>query len=150
MAENSKREQIILWIVSLLEDISSISTVTRKMQAYSDLEEFALPQFPVAAVVGRLPVPLEKKSGRKAGGVEIVRSKLAVDIFVYIQDNVNPDSAISTIADDIWVKLYADQLKGGLVIDTTLNIDENHAYWEPFVAFKITDNSIYVHDTGGI
>lgn len=150
MADNSKREQIILWIASQLGDISSISTVVRKMQAYSDLETFALPQFPVAAVVGRLPVPIEKKSTRKPGGVEIIKSTLAVDIFVYIQDNVNPDTSISTIADDIWAKLYADQLKGGLVIDTTLNIDENHAYWEPFVAFKLTDNSIYVHDTGGI
>jgi len=150
MAENSKREQIILYVVNLLKEISSIGTVVRKMQAYSDLESFALPQFPVAAVVGRLPVPGPKVSGRKPGGVEIIQSSLAVDIFVYIQDNVNPDTAISTIADDIWVKLYADQTKGNLVISTTLELDENHAYWEPFVAFKLTDNSIYVHDTGGI
>lgn len=150
MAENSKREQIILHIIEKLGEIKSIKTVLRKMQSYSDLEQFALPQFPVAAVVGRLPVPIEKRSGRTSGGVELIKSSLKTDIFVYIQDNVDPDSSLSNVADDVWAKLYADQVKDGLVISTILELDENHGYWEPFVAFRLIDNSIYVHDTGGI
>jgi uncharacterized protein (DUF1697 family) len=150
MAVNSKREQIITYIVTKLEELKTINFVVRKMPTVSDLKQFALPQFPVAAVVGRLPVPIEKKSGRKTGDVEIVKSSFAVDLFVYIQDNENPDSSISNLADDIWVKLYSDQTKSGLVLGTTLEITEGTEYWAPFVAFKMTDKSIYIHDTGGI
>ena len=57
LAENSKREQIILQLISELEEIESIATVIRRMQRYADLQAFAVTQFPVIAVVGRLPIP---------------------------------------------------------------------------------------------
>ena len=60
MAKNSKREQIIVYHVNMVSKIPSIKYVTRTQKSLSELAAFAITQFPVAAVVGGLPVPLEK------------------------------------------------------------------------------------------
>lgn len=150
MAENSKREQIILQVIVELETMSSIKTVVRKLQEHSDLETFALTQFPVIAVVGRLPVPDEHISGRRPARADIMVSKLIVDLYVYFQERESPDSMISNLADDLWVKLNEDQTKNGLVISTILRMTEDPEYWDPFVAFKFSCEFKYVHTTGGI
>jgi len=150
MAANSKREQIILNVVGDLEELSSIKTVARKQQTHSQLAEFALTQLPVAAVVGRLPTFIEKQSGRRTGGVEIFVSKLAVDVYVYFQNIVDPDTQLSSLADDMWVKFYADQLRGGLALGTSVQLSEDPEYWDPFVAFKLTAVMQYTHGIGGI
>ena len=150
MAENSKREQIILKVIEELEELSSIKTVVRKLPEHSDLETFALTQFPVIAVVGKLPVPAEHISGRKPAAADIMVSILTVDLYVYFQERESPDSMISNLADDLWVKLNADQTKGKLVISTVLRMAENPEYWDPFVAFKLSCRFGYVHTIGGI
>ena len=81
MADNSKREQIILANKVLLETVSSITTVKRTLQSHSDLQEFAGPQFPLCAIVGRLPDPQEKKSGRDVVVDQLISElKIAISI----------------------------------------------------------------------
>ena len=153
MADNSKRERIIVYVVDKLETLATIKTVKRTKQSYGELEDFAGPQLPVAAVVGRMPT--ESSSGYKThtsqrSCVDIIISDLAVDVFVYAQEAETPDTLISNLADDLWALLYADQKMGGLVIATKLALEEDTAYWHPYLAFKITVNVQYKHDTGGI
>jgi len=150
MADNSKRELIILQVVSEMEAISSIKTVVRKLLGYSDLQNFALTQLPVTAVVGRLPVPSEHISSRRPARNDVMISELIVDLFVYFQEVTNPDSVMSSLVDDLWVKLNIDQSKNKLVISTKLKMTENPEYWDPYVAFKISCIFNYVHTTGGI
>lgn len=150
MAENSKREQIILRVIAELEEIPSIRTVVRKLPENSDLKTFALTQFPVIAVVGKLPIPAEHISGRRPARADVMVSKLTVDLYVYFQERESPDSMISNLADDLWVKLNEDQTKNGLVISTILRMTENPEYWDPFVAFRFSCEFKYIHTTGGI
>lgn len=150
MADNSKREQIILWVIKEVKELVSIKSVIRKLQAYSDLEEFAVTQFPVVAVVGRLPVPDEHISGRRKAHADISISELIVDLYCYFQNRENPDSMLSNLADDLWRKLNEDQTKSNLVISTLLQMTENPEYWDPFVAFKVSCKFKYIHTVGGI
>jgi hypothetical protein len=153
MADNSKRERIIVYVVDLLETLASINTVVRVKQTYQELENFSGPQMPVAAVVGRLPVPstsgMQTHISRRTS-VDIIISDLAIDVFVYGQDNVAPDTLVSNLADDLWALLYQDQKMGGLVVETRLILDEENEFWHPYVAFKLTVQVKYKHDTGGI
>jgi len=153
MAVNSKRERIIVHVVGLLEGVASIKTVARTKQTYAELQEFALTQLPVAAVVGRLPVP--STSGysmhiSRRTSVDVIVSDLAIDVYVYAQELEEPDTLISNLADDLWAALYVDQRMGGLVVETRLNLEEETEWWHPFLAFRITVNVKYKHDTGGI
>lgn len=155
MAANSLREQIIVHVVDLVEDVSSIKTVVRVKQSYSDLQQFAVTQLPLAAVVGQLPRPVpaggrlgSHKSTRSC--MDVFISDLPVDIYVYGQELDNPDTLVSILADDIWAKLYEDQYMGGLVISVWVSFEEQLEYWHPYVAFKATVTVKYKHTTGGI
>lgn len=150
MADNSLRERIIEANKVLVESLTGIKTVTRTIPEYSQLQDFALTQLPVAAVVGRLPVPKGKPTGRRAGDVEQVRSRLRVDIFVYLESNVNADTAISSLLDDLWRVLWTDQTRGGLTLDTEVTMQEDSQRWAPFMAFRVAVFHHYIHDTGGI
>ena len=84
MAKNSIREQILVYHEKyLIGKVKSISHVVRVMPKYSDLQNFAVPQFPVAAVVGRLPVPNEKISSRDGSSVDLIISLLKIDNFIF-------------------------------------------------------------------
>ncbi len=155
MAANSKRERIIAKVVTLLETLATIETVVRRKQTYSELDDFAVTQLPVAAVVGRMPK--SSSSGvsthiSRRTSVDIVISELRIDVYVYAQDKETPDTTISDLADDLWALLYADQTLGmkGTVVSLRLELEENPEYWEPFLAFKLTVVVKYKHDTGGI
>lgn len=153
MAENSKREQIICRVIEEVKCVPVIKTVVRGKKTHHDLQQFALPQFPVAAVVGKLPRPVEKKSNRMPGAVDLIKSSLAIDVFIYDMVEVIDDTTeekISSLADDVWVALYNDPLKNGLCLETTLNIEDDPEYWEPFLAFRMIANTVYLHTTGGI
>lgn len=150
MAENSKREQIIQRVEEEVLEIGSIKKCYRKLLSQSDLKNFPVTAFPVCAIVGRLPVPSEKIKGRVPGGVDIIVSKLTIDLIIYFQDRTEPDKTISRLLDDLWVKLYADQLKNGLVLSTILTPREKHEYWPPYGAFKLEVTVTYKHDLGGI
>lgn len=151
MATNSKREQIIELTYNMVKTVSSIKSPLRTMPNYAELQEFAQTQFPVCAVVGRMPIPLEKRSTRKINVDQII-SELKVDVFTYLQvrSGNQVDTEISNLADDLWAALYNNQNRGGLVIDTTIKINEKINVWNPFAAFQITAIHKYVHDTGGI
>lgn len=153
MAENSKREQIICQVIGEIRTVPAIKTVVRGKKTHQDLQAFALPQFPVAAVVGKLPHPIEKKSGRVPGGVDLIKSSLAIDVYIYDMVDVIDDTTeekLSSLADDLWRVLYADPLKGDLCLETLLKIEDDPEYWEPFLAFRIIANTVYLHTTGGI
>jgi len=151
MAKNSKREQILVYHEKyLIGKVKSISHVVRVMPVYSDLQNFAVTQFPLAAVVGRLPVPKEKISSRDGSAVNVIISSLNIDNYIYLQERENPDSVISEIVDDVWAKCYSNVTYGGLVLSTTLEVTENIEYWDPFIAFKLTTEVVYKHSTGGI
>lgn len=154
MAANSKREQIIEYAKSLVEEISSIKTVVRVKQDYSGLQQFSGEQLPVAAIVAGFPVPVEKLSGKGPSNVDLIRSELLIKIIVYAQDKVTPDTTVSTLADDIWAKLYSDQQFGsgqdGLILGLHLAFDTEPQFWEPYVAFQLNCTISYKHFKGGI
>lgn len=149
MADNSKRERIIVADKQLIETMSSIKTVERRLPSYSDLQSFASTQLPVAAIVGRIPKPTNHVSKRD-GQVDQCVSILNVDVYVFLQENKNADTQISSLLDDFWSTLYSDPTRGGLAMFLELIAEENIETWSPFVAFKITCSHKYQHTTGGI
>ena len=150
MAANSKRERIIISDLTLIQGVSAVKTPIRTIPQYKDLQEFALTQFPVVAVVGRLPVPEEKHSSRVSARVDLIKSRLVVDSYVYLMANENADTEIYSLMDDLWVALYADPSRGDLVTSTELEVQEDVQKWAPFLAFRFSIIHYYFHDTGGI
>lgn len=150
MATNSKREQIIQANIDLISSLSWVNVVKRTVPQYKDLKNFAITEFPVVAVVGRLPVPIEKKSSRTAARVDQIISRLVVDGYVYLMVNEEVDNLISNRADDIWKKLYTDPTRGNLVVDLEVKLYEEIQTLSPFAAFKISAIHKYIHNTGGI
>jgi len=150
MAANSKREQIIVSVKEDLETIPSIATVKRSLPTLKDLENFAVTQFPVIAMVAGLPVPRPHVVGRRTAGKDVFISDLNISLYCYFQDNVEPDTQLSNILDDLWATLYADPTRGELAIGTTLKPEFYRGYWEPFYAFRVDVVIQYSHKTGGI
>lgn len=150
MAENSIREQLILSDIAIAESISAISVVVRTIQTYSDLQSFAITQFPVAAIVGRLPIPANKFSGRIKSSIDQVISNLRVDLYVYFMNNENSDSMLSNLLDDMWVALHTNPTRNNLCLTTRLEMTEDIQIYAPYGAFRITCVHEYKHDTGGI
>ena len=156
MADNSKRELIILELISNIEDISSIVTVERVRPSFADLGNFAETQLPLVAVVGKLPKPFPKRSGRQTGVVDKFVSDLEIDLFCYAMDNVNPDSKVSDLVDDLWAKIYSDptlitdDYLDGLTLQVEVMPEIQIGVWDPYVIFKIVCTYKYVHGTGGI
>lgn len=152
MALNSKRERILTKIVTELEALDTIKTVDRVMpNGISELEGYAATQLPLAAVVGNLPRPEYKMSTRTGHTVDKVTSELGINVFVYAEDNVTPDSTVSQLADDIWRQMLADETHGFKWVTRTWIVPEvNVAVWAPYCAFNMLVNVTYLHDKGGI
>lgn len=156
MAEGSKRELIILELISNIEDISSINTVERVRPSFADLGSFAETQLPLVAIVGKLPRPVPKRSGRETGIMDKFISDLEIDLFCYAMDNVNPDSKVSDLADDLWAKIYSDPILitddylKGLALEVIVMPEIQVGIWDPYVVFKMVCTYKYVHGTGGI
>ena len=150
MAENSKRERIIVYHVDLMKVLESINHIRRTIPSYDELKNFSSQQFPVIAVTARLPVPVVKKTGMTQSGRGPILSSLNIDNFVYIQNNVNPDTQISDVLDDIWAKGYSDPTYGGLTTEVDLTAEEEVIQWPPFQAFRVVHQVKYYHTTGGI
>jgi len=150
MATGSKRENIILQLKSELETISSIKTVQRVRPSLDELSTFSSAQLPLIAMESGLPLPVQKKSARVPGNVDIFISKLGIKIVCYALENVNPDSLISNLADDIWKKVYADPTHNSLSLETEILPEIQAAIWPPYIAFYFKINLIYDHTSGGI
>lgn len=151
MAANSKREQILGAVKTTLEAIDSIEHVERKpLKSMSELEEYPQTQLPLAVVLGSLPNPVEKVSDRDII-LDRVRSVVTATIFVYAIENDNPDTKISTLADDIWAAIYNDMTLGlDWVIGLRIVPDIETAFWYPYIAFNMQVEVTYLHGKGGI
>ena len=150
MTTSSIREQIIDYHVKELKKLNSISTVTRVLPTFEEVLNFAVTQFPLAAIVTGLPVPNEKLSQRDRSVVDVIISDLEIDTYVYVSDNETPDEKLSNIADDVWAKLYSLTTYNSLAFGTILNFTGRPEYVRPILAFKITSTVTYKHSTGGI
>lgn len=153
MAANSKREQLLVKVVEKLGTIDSITTVSRKgFSDFHELQNYANMQLPVAVVLGGLPQPNEKFSGRTVK-LDRSQSKLEVDIIVYALDNETPDTTVSTLADDIWATIYADMslgLTSVVVIDLRIIPEAEVLVFDPYLAFRMTLSITYLHGKEGI
>jgi hypothetical protein len=152
MAANSRREQILLKLIDELTALRTIKFVERKdFQGLKDLQGYAETQLPIAVIMGRLPSPEYKISGRDGHTVDKVHSTLGVDVLVYAHDNVNPDSTISDLADDVWAAILDDETHGFKWVTGTQIIPEvNIGVWDPYCAFSMLVNITYIHGKGGI
>lgn len=156
MANNSKREQIIEALKTNVEDIPAITEVTRVRPNFTDLENFAGTQLPLVSLVGKLPKPVPHKAGRRTGLHDKFISDLDVELYCYALENVNPDSKVSDLADDLWVKIHSDPTlittayPEGLALQVIILPEIQVGIWDPYVVFKMTCTYQYVHDTGGI
>lgn len=156
MAENSGRELILVKVVDLIEEVSSIVTVSRTRIGFADLGNYSGPQLPLVAVEGSLPKPIPKRSGRSPGISDKFISDLTVSLFCYAMDNVNPDSMVSNLADDLWAKIYSNPIltttdyPGGLAIQVDVDPEVKVGIWDPYVVFKMNCVYKYIHGTGGI
>lgn len=154
MAELSKREQVVEYVVGELEELREAGTlghVTRTMPELATLRAIAATQFPAVAVSAGLPVQVAHKEHRQGGMLtDVYTAELAVAMFVFDSINEGVDTRVSFLADELWAKLLADQLKGGLCIACTVAFDPAVVYLRPFISFNLTATCVYQHDTGGI
>lgn len=150
MGAGSKREQIILQLKSELEEISSIKTVQRIRPSLDELSSFSSAQLPLIAMESGLPLPVQKKSSRLQGNVDTFISKLEIKVVCYALENVDPDSLISNLADDMWAKIYADPRHNNLCLETEIEPQIQTAIWHPYIAFYFKVSLLYDHTTGGI
>ena len=149
MAANSKREQIILANTVIIETIDALKATKRVLPERAELKKLPNTNFPLAAVVGRIPLPADHQEDREGNRDQFI-SELKIDIFVYFMQRKDTDQQISNLLDDFWQALYQDQSRGGLVFDTKLIPTEKVNIWKPYAAFKLTIIHNYLHDTGGI
>lgn len=153
MATNSKREQIIAAVASGLGDLPKINSVKRRRPNIKDLEGIAQTQLPLAAVTAGLPVPVEHiDRSRGHERADLFLSELTIEVVVYdlLYGDDEYDTRVSELADDLWVKLWADQTWGGLAEGTHVEPDAMVAIWDPYLAFKLICKTTYKHTTGGI
>lgn len=150
MAENSVREQLIEAVKTQIETLTAIKTIKRIQPTFNDISTMSGPQMPLIALVGQMPVPTQKVSGRAAGRADKFRSKLPVDVFCYAMDNDSPDTLTSDLADDIWRVLHEDQTWGGLAVATKVIPELKVGRIQPFIMFKMLCEIEYIHGIGGI
>lgn len=161
MGTNSKRESIILAVVSAVDALERIVTVQRRRPTLENLQGVSSTQVPIAAITAGLPVPsrhFNESGGTGKPGVkphrraDVFISTLSIELVIYdlLYDNDQYDTRLSDLADDLWTALYADQSWGGLAIGTDIEPEANVAIYDPYLAFKMTCRVTYKHSTGGI
>lgn len=150
MAENSIRERIVLRIIEELESVVWVRQVRRIRPTMAELMNYPATALPLITVEAQLPNPVEKKSSRRPGVLDVFVSELSVNIFCYILENKNPDSIISNYLDDLWATLYEDVLKNKLCIKTILTPEVETLSLAPYTAFGIDVTLTYLHTTSGI
>jgi len=158
VAENSKRERILVKVVALVDGIAAINYTTREQPADpKELTNYPVTRFPMAAITGGLPVPVERDSQRPGGQLMKAVSNMGIDIVVYGQYGVtgagaqNPDTIISNLADELWRVLQAEPTLGfKWVLGLDISPQPVKAVFRPYFAFSFTATITYVHDKGGI
>lgn len=153
MASNGIREKILLEVKSIIEGISSIKHVQRKIiSSVEELMEIPFTQFPYVCMTGGLPIPKDQGGPRlyAASQTSKVRSNLKIEIRTYGHNYTSPDTEISTLADDIWKGLYSDPTIAGLVEFISVKPVPTVYYFDPFFRFDMILDVEYIHGTDGI
>ena len=153
MASNSIREQILARTAVVLESMTTIGLVKRKVvPSIAELKETPYPSFPVIYMTGGLPTPLRGGSVtlRESGQSSSLRSVLTISIRTYGLDLDTPDTAISSLSEDIWAKLYDDPTVNSLAEGVTVKLQRATLFFEPFYRFDIIYEVEYIHDTDNL
>lgn len=153
MATNSTREQILVQVETVLKAIAAINSVERRViSSVSELKGIPFPLFPVICMTAGLPVP--KNGGyitlRESGQSSKIRSILSINLRTYGLNKSNPDTAISTLAEDIWDSLYADPTVNSLAESVTVRLQRETFFFEPFYRFDMVYDVEYIHDTDNL
>jgi len=152
MAANSKRERIILNVVSTLEDISTLTTIQRTRPAFNDMGNLDLvaANLPLAAVIGKAPVPEGNISSQDNAEYIYFTSELPIEISVYAAATSSPDSVVSTLMDDIWVELHKDLTRGSYALMTSVEMEVDEGLNHPYVIFRMNITVTYTHGIDSI
>lgn len=151
MASNSRREQILVAVVSALDGISAINHVQRHQPEDPTFKDFTEQQMPVIAVIGGVTQPKYQKSGRGKGQVDLIISDLPLELFIYYHNNVDPDTQLSSLLDDIWAALFTDITLGlSFVQDLVIYPKKSVLRQSPYHAFALDCSIEYNHTKGGI
>lgn len=153
MASGSEREKILSKLKSIIENISSIKYVQRKViSSTEELLEIPFTQFPYVCITGGLPVSKDPGSPRLYASAESskVRSILRIEVRTYGYNRVSPDTEISSIADDIWAGLYADPTIDGLAESALVKPMPTVYFFDVFFRFDMILDVEYIHGTDGI
>ncbi len=150
MAKNSKREQLLEGLKNLLETIPWVKKVKRSRPTMDAFENIPSTQIPFILLEGKLPVPIEKKTNRRQGGVDTFVSELGADLYVFMLSPKDPDTVISEYVDDLWKLLYANPLLKKIAIGISLFPIAQPARFPPYAVIKIIVTLTYAHTTEGI
>jgi len=153
MASNSIREQLLAQTAVILESITTVGLVKRKVvPSIAELKETPYPSFPVIYMTGGLPTPLRGGAVtlRESGQTASLRSVLSISLRTYGLDKDAPDTAISSLSEDIWAKLYDDPTVNGLAESVTVKLQRSTSFFEPFYRFDIVYDIEYIHDTDNL
>lgn len=153
MANNSKRERLLLAVVAALEGMANIKSVVRRRPTLEQLEGTAQTELPKIAVTAGLPVPNPHWNERQKTRLrDQFLSDLVVEVVLYdlLYDDDQYDTRISSLADDLWSTLNSDQGWGKLAVSTAVAPDADVGVWDPYLAFKMKLTIQYIHGIGGI
>ncbi len=152
----SKRELILQNLQAVISEIEDIKTVLRIPLQFEDLESYPATQLPLVGIVGRLPKPVQKLSGRRQGQISQVRSALPVSVHFFAIAREEPDTQISYFCDLLWRAILADTTRGKdengkpLSLNTEITPELDAGIFPPHVAFILTLNIEYIHNINGI
>lgn len=152
MAANSKRERILVALEQRILTVPSFKAVKRTRPEFSELKDVPTTQMPFIALVGGLPQPRQKKSGRRAGATtsDFFYSNLSIDLYCYAIGGKYPDTTISDLADDLWNIVMTSDTLSGLITEITMKPEMASGYFSPYISFKLSSVLGYYHPTTNI
>jgi len=159
MAENSRREQIIVAIKGLIEGVEGIATVERMLPNEEDLRNYAPTQFPLVGILGSLPAPLDEAhhGGNRVGAIGPIRSEMQVALYFVDAPGADYDEKISYWADELWAAVYSSQDLGltdsdgrKYVLKVTVDPEISTGIDPPYIAFMLNAKIRYMHSVSGI
>jgi hypothetical protein len=153
VAANSQREQIILAVVAALGTLEDVKSVVRRRPTLEQLQSIAQTELPKVAVTAGLPVPdphLNERQRTRLRDKFLSNLEVEVVLYDFLYDDDAYDSRVSSLADDLWVLLNANQGWNGLARSTVVQPEADVVVWDPYLAFKVTLTIQYIHGIGGI
>ncbi len=151
MTTESIANNIVKQVVTLLSGLDSLKTVTRRPPAQGEFEQFSAAQLPLAVVMGGMPARQEEDP-RALNFI----SALPISIQVFISNNVDPNSEMYDVADDIWAALMTlprddrNAYFNGLAQSITAVPQPVQNYAPPYASFGYDLEVTYTHSNKGI